>query len=164
MVKCTFIFNNKKPGADLPPPPNTVSVNHVSTAVHPVSNGEYSANIWIILGDPEVTANIYWKSRNLPPIWIHKTTVQICGNFWVTQYFCGLFVLAVLVLVGRSVLLWSVGVYCTEKIPFLLISYRTHQMGLNFIILSTALYIAVILPGFCFGLHPPKILNQNNGQ
>ena len=38
-----------------------------------------------ILGDPEVTANIYCKSRNLP-IRIRKITVQICGNFWVTQY------------------------------------------------------------------------------
>ena len=37
-----------------------------------------------ILDDPEVTANIYCKSRNLPNR-IRKTTVQICGNFWVTQ-------------------------------------------------------------------------------
>ena len=25
-VKCIFIFGNKKPGADLPPPPNTIRV------------------------------------------------------------------------------------------------------------------------------------------
>ena len=32
-----------------------------------------------ILGDPEVTANIYCKSRNVP-IRIRKITVQICGS------------------------------------------------------------------------------------
>ena len=34
-----------------------------------------------ILGDPEVTAN-----HATFPIWLRKITVQICGNFWVTQY------------------------------------------------------------------------------
>ena len=34
---------------------------------------------------PEVTAKIYCKSRNLP-IRIRKITLQIFGNFWVTQY------------------------------------------------------------------------------
>ena len=37
------------------------------------------------LGDQEVTANIYSKSRNLP-IQLRKTTVQICDTFWDTQY------------------------------------------------------------------------------
>ena len=41
--------------------------------------------MYFLLGDPEVTANIYCKSRNLPK-WTRKITVQICGNFWVTQY------------------------------------------------------------------------------
>ena len=36
-----------------------------------------------MLGDPEVTANIYDKSRNLPNT-DTQITVQICGNFWVT--------------------------------------------------------------------------------
>ena len=34
-----------------------------------------------ILGDPEVTANIYCKSRNLPNT-DTQTQVQICDNFW----------------------------------------------------------------------------------
>ena len=38
----------------------------------------------IVPGDPEVTANIYGKSSL--PIQMRKITVQICGNFWVTQY------------------------------------------------------------------------------
>ena len=37
-----------------------------------------------LLGDPEVTANIYCKSRNLPNS-DTKITVQNYGNFWVTQ-------------------------------------------------------------------------------
>ena len=42
-------------------------------------------NVFInILGDPVVIANIYCKSRNL--LRKCKITVQICGNFWVTQY------------------------------------------------------------------------------
>ena len=39
----------------------------------------------LLLGDTEVTANIYCKSRNLPNTDTQKT-VQICGNLWVTQY------------------------------------------------------------------------------
>ena len=41
---------------------------------------------------------IYWVTQRLPqiytenyatfPIQIQKITVQICGNFWVTQYIC----------------------------------------------------------------------------
>ena len=38
-----------------------------------------------ILGEPEVTASIYCKSCNLPNTETQRT-VQICGNFWVTQY------------------------------------------------------------------------------
>ena len=38
-----------------------------------------------ILGDPEVTENILCKSRILPNT-VSKIAVQICGNFWVTQY------------------------------------------------------------------------------
>ena len=41
----------------------------------------------IILGDPEVSANIYCRYATFP-IQIHKITVQNCGNFWVTQYVC----------------------------------------------------------------------------
>ena len=37
-----------------------------------------------LLRDPEVTANKYCKSRNLPNT-DTQITVQICGNFWVTQ-------------------------------------------------------------------------------
>ena len=43
----------------------------------------YPANL---LGDPEVSANIYDKSRNLPNT-DTQNLVQICGNFWVTQYY-----------------------------------------------------------------------------
>ena len=39
-----------------------------------------------ILGDPEVNANIYCTHATFP-IGIRKITVQLCGNFWVTQYF-----------------------------------------------------------------------------
>ena len=39
----------------------------------------------VILGDPEVTANINCKSRSLPNT-DRQMTVQICGNFVVTQY------------------------------------------------------------------------------
>jgi len=38
-----------------------------------------------VLGDPEVTVNIYCISRNLPNT-DTQIIVQICGNFWVTQY------------------------------------------------------------------------------
>ena len=37
-----------------------------------------------ILGNPEVTANITANHATFP-IRIRKITVQICGNFWVTQ-------------------------------------------------------------------------------
>ena len=37
-----------------------------------------------VLSDPEVTANIYCKSRNLPNT-DTQNDLQICGNFWVTQ-------------------------------------------------------------------------------
>ena len=38
-----------------------------------------------MLGDPEVTANIYCNYATFP-IQISKITVQICGNFWVPQH------------------------------------------------------------------------------
>ena len=44
---------------------------------------------WYLLVDPEVTENICATF----PIQIRKITVQICGNFWVTQYIkldCGI--------------------------------------------------------------------------
>ena len=37
-----------------------------------------------LLGDSEITANIYCKSRKLPNT-DTQISVQICGNFWVTQ-------------------------------------------------------------------------------
>ena len=36
-------------------------------------------------GDPEVTANLSANHATFPKR-IRKITVQICGNFWVTQY------------------------------------------------------------------------------
>ena len=39
---------------------------------------------WDVLGAPEVTANIYCKSLNLPNT-TTQITVQICGNFWASQ-------------------------------------------------------------------------------
>ena len=39
----------------------------------------------ILLGDPEVAAN-FTSNHATFPIRIRKITVQICGNFWVTQY------------------------------------------------------------------------------
>ena len=40
----------------------------------------------IILGDPEFTAHIFTANHTTFHIQICKITVQICGNFWVTQY------------------------------------------------------------------------------
>ena len=51
-----------------------------------VGRHKLGLDICDVLGDPEVSANIYCKSRNLPNMDQHKSKVQICGNFWVTQY------------------------------------------------------------------------------
>ena len=40
---------------------------------------------YVVLADPEVT-QIYTANHTTFPIQIRKITVQICGNFWVTQY------------------------------------------------------------------------------
>ena len=42
-------------------------------------------NLFQLLGDPEVTANIYCYHATYPTQ-IRKITVQICVNFWVPQY------------------------------------------------------------------------------
>ena len=47
---------------------------------HHVGRGGRRRSV-IVLGDPEVTA-----THAIFPIRIRKITVQICGNFWVTQY------------------------------------------------------------------------------
>ena len=41
--------------------------------------------IFLLLGDPELP-QIYAANHANFPIQIRKITVQICGNFWVTQY------------------------------------------------------------------------------
>ena len=58
-----------------------------------------------VLGDPEVTANIYCKLRNLPNT-DTEMTVQICGNFLVTQYVALLALLVILVLLLK---IWLFG-------------------------------------------------------
>ena len=45
-------------------------------------------NVDHLLGDSEVTAQIYPENHAIFPIRIRKMTVQICGNFSVTQYIC----------------------------------------------------------------------------
>ena len=44
-----------------------------------------------MLGDQEVTANIYCKSRNLPNTDTQNYSTDLRYNFWVTQYMCMLY-------------------------------------------------------------------------
>ena len=49
-VKCIFILNNERPGADLPPPPDTMRVkadktNHFTQIVFPFSGHNVNAQI-----------------------------------------------------------------------------------------------------------------------